>query len=618
MKRERKRGLISQVYMLIIAGIIVIGVFIYVTQYLIAKRQVQSQIRTKAQEAARDVEASLKEYPAYRWLLSYWAEHPDQMEIEYDAKFADNTLTREKCEEFSVRHPDLSLRYLDEAQADALDQEDQKLYAEIIYSWLITRIDEIKQNFGCNYLFVVMTDTEEGENPYGSQLFLMSAADEGSVRGTEYEEVYTLGVTVAMGQDGTKKAMREAVLSASASGDGENLIAGEKISNSGKYVDYYSLLDLQDGKAVLTGITFFQGDLLNQIRLSTLWHTLTTMFYQILLLSVVMRRIFVYMLHPLKNILKEIRSYTQSKDSRKAESDLKMHLSGKHARAIRQNEIGQLADDFIDLTKEIDDYTKRIEREASARERITYELEMAAQIQGRMLPEAHPQFSDHPEFVLSACMTPAREVGGDFYDYFLVDDSHLVMVMADVSDKGIPAALFMAQAKALIKSRAIAGENPGQILTRVNNQLNENNENGYFVTVWMGMIDLATGEGVAANAGHEHPALCRRDGTFHLVVYKHDMVVGMIAGINYRQHEFRLDPGDRLFVYTDGVPEASNAKQEQFGTDRMIEVLNAHADARPGELLDEMVHAIDSFTGEAPQFDDMTMMCLWYKGKPER
>ena len=159
MKRERERGLISQVYMLIIAGIIVLGLFTYATQYLIAKRQVQSQIRAKAQEAARDVEASVKEYPAYRWLLSYWAEHTGQMEIEYDAAFADNTVTREKCEKFAAGHPGLSLRYLDEAQVNALDPEDQKLYAEIVYSWLITRIDEIKQNFGCNYLFVVMTET---------------------------------------------------------------------------------------------------------------------------------------------------------------------------------------------------------------------------------------------------------------------------------------------------------------------------------------------------------------------------------------------------------------------------------------------------------------------------
>ena len=616
MKRERKRGLFSQMYMMIIIGIIITSVFIYLTQYLIAICLVRSQFRIKAREAVSETASSLKEYPAYRWLLSYWAEHKDELEIEYDADFAGNTITKEKCETLIGRNPGLLLRYCDEAQAEALDAEDQKLYAEIIYTWMIARIDEIKQAFGCNYLFVVMTDTDEGEDPYGTQLFLLSAAAPDSVRGTEYEQVYTLGVTTIVDVDGTEEAMRAAVRNAPPSED-TGQIVGEKMKHSGGYVDYYSLLEPMNGKAVLTGVTYYHGDMIDQIRFSALWNTLLALLYQIILLTLVMLRVFSYMLKPLKSVLEEIRAYTESKDSRKAEMNLTKHLSGRLAIAIRQNEIGQLAEDFIDLTKEIDEYARQIEAEATARERIQYELETASTIQTHMLPEAQPCFPKHPEFKLSASMIPARDVGGDFYDYFFPDERHLVMVIADVSDKGIPSALFMAQAKTLIKSRAMAGDDPDQILSHANDQLTENNDAGYFVTVWIGIIDLVTGEGVASNAGHEHPALCREGGDYELVIYKHDLAIGMIPGISYRKHTFRLHPGDRLFVYTDGVPEASNAGAEQFGIKRMLEILNSCKDAEPEKVLEQMNNTIDVFTGEAPRFDDTTMMCLWYKGIPE-
>ena len=615
MKRRHKRGLIAQTYMLIFIAVIIIGIFTYVTQYQISKGTIHSQTRTRAAEAMGEYVSSVKEYPAYSWLLSYWSEHAQELDVEYDVDFTGDTATEKKSELFSARHPELQLRYCDEAQLEALSEEDQKLYAEIIYSWLITRIDAIKRNYACDYLFCVMTDTDEGENPYGYQTFLMSGADPGSVRGTEYEQVYTLGVNVAVDLKGTERAMRAAVEIGSAfEGIGSERVVGEKFEKSGAYVDYYTALEMKDGKAYLVGATYYQGEMLKEIRISTLWHSLVAMLYQLLLVSLVMLFIFLYMLRPLKKVLSAIRSYTTSKDSRAIEADMEKILSGKRAAAIRQNEIGQLTEDMVDLAKEIDEYTDQIEVQTAARERLGYELETAARIQAHMLPDASPQFPDHPEFALSASMIPAREVGGDFYDYFLVDDHHLVMVMADVSDKGIPAALFMAQAKALIKSRAMTGEEPGQILFHVNNQLNEDHDAGLFVTVWMAVIDLLTGEGIAANAGHEHPALCRKGETFELVVYKHNLVIGMVKDIPYRQHRFRLSPGDRLFVYTDGVPEASDVSAEQFGTDRMLETLNSNPNAAPGELLDRVGAAVNAFMGEAPRFDDTTMMCLHYKG----
>ena len=617
MKRDQNRGLISQVHMLVIIGIIVISVFIYFTQNMIALRMVQSQTKSMTLGAVSEVATSMEEFPAHAWLFSYWAEHVDDMDIEYDATFAGNIVTKEKCEKLLARHPDLVLHYCDEEQVEAMDPEDQKLFAEIMYSWLITRLDGIKENYRCKFLYIVMTDTDEGENPYGYQLFLMSAAGPDSVRGTEYEQVYTLGVYVDMDQAAVRNNMREAAMNFVEPGEGSVQVFGETMNTTGRYVDYYSALESGNGKAVLTGVTYYQGEMIDKVRNTALLNTMIGLLYVAILLYLLIHRILVYMLRPMKGVLEEIRVYTESKDSGKAETNLTELLSGKYASAIRENEIGQLAEDFIDLTKEIDAYTVQIETEAAARERFEYELETASQIQAHMLPESHPKFPDHPEFLLSASMIPARDVGGDFYDYFFPDETHLCLVIADVSDKGIPAALFMVQARTLIKSRAMTGEDPGQILTYVNNQLNENNDDGYFVTVWIGIIDLVTGEGIAANAGHEHPVLRRGDGEYELVIYKHNMALGMYDGISYRQHPFRLYPGDRLFVYTDGVPEASNAGNEQFGAGRMLQTLNACKDAEPDKILEQMGSAIDEFTGEAPRFDDTTMICLWYKGMPE-
>ena len=616
MKHLLRRGLIAQTYILIIIGVTIIGIFTYVTQYQIAKETVRSRTRERASEAVGAVVSSIKEYPAYDWLLSYWAEHAEELDIEYDASFTDNTVTKEKCELFAEHCPGVQLKYCDRAQLETLDSEDQKLYAEIVYSWLITRINNIKQDFGCNYLYCVMTDTEEGENPYDSQLFLMSAADPGAERGTQYEQVYTLGVTVDVSQGGTREAMRKAVERASSGDDGKGNLVGETMYGSGRYIDFYSVIELFDKKAVLVGVTYYQAGMIRDIRISTLWHSLVAMLYQILLIHLVMRHIFLYMLRPLKKVLLAIRSYTATKDSKAIETDMTDVLSGKNSVAVRHNEIGQLAEDMVVLAKEIDNYTAQIETAAAARERIQIELETAARIQTHMLPNANPYFQDHPEFKLSASMISARDVGGDFYDYFFVDNRHLVLVIADVSDKGVPSALFMAQAKALIMSRSMTGEEPGQILSYVNNQLCENNDAGYFVTVWLAVIDMITGEGIAANAGHEHPALCRKGETFDFVIYKHDLALGLIRDKTFRQHSFKLSPGDRLFVYTDGVTEASDMSQEQFGSARLLEALNSVPDASPGELLKAVNSAVDAFMGGASRFDDTTMMCIRYKGMP--
>lgn len=262
----------------------------------------------------------------------------------------------------------------------------------------------------------------------------------------------------------------------------------------------------------------------------------------------------------------------------------------------------------------VEDINETYEKQQIVTTRLATELSMATDIQASQLPRLFPAFPTREEFDLYASMTPAKEVGGDFYDFFLIDDDHIALVMADVSGKGVPAALFMMIARVLIKSHLQNGESPAQALNNVNSQLCEGNDARLFVTVWLAVLEISTGKGVAANAGHEHPALRRADGSYELDIYKHSPAVAALSITKYKEHEFFLNPGDSLFVYTDGVPEANNAKNELLGNERMLEALNKNPDASPKEVLDNVMDGINTFVKGAEQFDDITMMCLKYNG----
>ncbi|MBO7710257.1 MAG: PP2C family protein-serine/threonine phosphatase, partial [Lachnospiraceae bacterium] len=253
-------------------------------------------------------------------------------------------------------------------------------------------------------------------------------------------------------------------------------------------------------------------------------------------------------------------------------------------------------------------------REEANRDRIVNELKMAAQIQESMLPHTFPPFPDRREFDLFAVMNPAREVGGDFYDFFLIDDDHLCLVIADVSGKGIPAALFMMVSKVILESFATMGASAADILRKMNEAVCSNNQAEMFVTVWLGILEIHSGKLTSANAGHEYPAIRRSGGCFELEKTKHSLVIGGMEGIQYREFETQLQPGDTLFVYTDGVPEATDAENNMFGTDRMISALNKDPDAGPRQLLENVYEDVNLFTGNAEQFDDLTMLCLEYHG----
>ena len=281
----------------------------------------------------------------------------------------------------------------------------------------------------------------------------------------------------------------------------------------------------------------------------------------------------------------------------------------------RYRELSELARSIDTMETDMVNYMQDLTAATAEKERIVTELTLAKTIQENSIPNTFPPFPDRHDFGIFATMDPAREVGGDFYNFFFVDDDHLAIVIGDVSGKGIPAALFMMVTNILISDRTKMGGTPSQILAYANDNLCAHNEAEMFVTVWLGILELSTGKLIASNAGHEFPAVGHAGGGYEILKDKHGFVVGGMPGVSYSDYEIRLHPGDKLFIYTDGVPEATSSADGMFGLDRMLEALNRNSEASPEELLKNMRAAVDAFVKDDEQFDDLTMMCVEYKGK---
>lgn len=273
------------------------------------------------------------------------------------------------------------------------------------------------------------------------------------------------------------------------------------------------------------------------------------------------------------------------------------------------SEFASLSDDINQTVDTLKGYI------TAAEKRIEQELEFARTIQDSALPKNF--VFPRSDFEVYAIMDPAREVGGDFYDFFFVDRNKIALVIADVSGKGIPAAMFMMRAKTAVRGLAEAGREPAEVLFRANSMLCEGNDAEMFVTVWLGIVDLETGRVKCANAGHEYPALKRAGGGYELIRDRHGLVLAAMDGMKYTEYELQLNPGDRLFVYTDGVPEAISSETEQYGTERMLRTLNAAGDRSLREALSAVQEDLAAFVGEEDQFDDITMLNFTYIG-PEK
>lgn len=283
------------------------------------------------------------------------------------------------------------------------------------------------------------------------------------------------------------------------------------------------------------------------------------------------------------------------------------------------DELQNLSESLKKMEGDINNYINNLYYYTAEQERLGTELSIARQIQADMLPSIFPAFPEHEEFDIYASMNPAKEVGGDFYDFFMVDERHLAIVVADVSGKGVPAALFMVIAKTLIKDHTQQMKTElGEVFTKVNTLLCDSNNEGMFVTAFEGVLDLETGLLTYVNAGHELPFVMGKDGKFKPIKIRAGFVLAGMDGLRYRAGTMQLEEGDKLFQYTDGVTEATNEEKELYGMGRLEAVLNANADKPVHDILHAVKRDIDDFVGEAEQFDDITMLGLEFKRRQHK
>lgn len=332
-----------------------------------------------------------------------------------------------------------------------------------------------------------------------------------------------------------------------------------------------------------------------------------TVTFLVLFLIFIRRRV----VRPINQLTQATGEFIQSNESELASGTAKVNVPPIHT----GDEVEQLADAFREMEQDMISYIQSFVKITAEKERIGAELNVATQIQADMLPRIFPAFPGREEFDIYATMNPAKEVGGDFYDFFLVDDDHLAVVIADVSGKGVPAALFMVIAKTIIKNHAQNKETPSEVFTQTNEQLCEGNDAGLFVTAWMGVLEISTGQFTYVNAGHNPPLLLRKGESFEWLKSRPGFVLAGMEGVRYRENTIQLNPGDRLYLYTDGVTEATNGAQELFGEERLQNALNEALDLPVQQLLKRIKECIDAFVGEAEQFDDITMLGLEYRQK---
>ncbi|MGN0484348.1 MAG: SpoIIE family protein phosphatase [Lachnospiraceae bacterium] len=330
------------------------------------------------------------------------------------------------------------------------------------------------------------------------------------------------------------------------------------------------------------------------------------MFVEILFLFYMEKRITI----PIENLADLAKEYVKLDEEK---LNTKQFIDACKLYENDQTEVGKLARSYAQMVTDLNTYMTHLTQITAEKERIGTELALATKIQADMLPCIFPAFPERKEFTVYATMNPAKEVGGDFYDFFMVDDRHLAVVMADVSGKGVPAALFMVIGKTLIKDHTRAEESLGLVFSDVNNLLCDANSEGLFITAFEGVLDLVTGEFCYVNAGHEVPYICKKGETFEPYKVKPGFVLAGMEDMKYKAGSVQFEVGDKIFLYTDGVPEATNAANELYGSERLYQVLNQNREKTPEELLPAVKNDVDKFVGDAPQFDDLTMLCLEYK-----
>ncbi len=471
------------------------------------------------------------------------------------------------------------------------------------YQKLQEQMDRLREHMGANDIYLAQLDVQEVYDYYLEQLDSASA-----VSTADWNPMtYIMDSYVTPYQFGDMSGLNpeyisEAVALARSGERSDSYFISKSTYGYNTSAIHPIVLDGQT--AAVIGVEIPMSTLQKALGEYVSHAVLSMMVVTLLCLAVYVHLLYRSIIAPINLIAKEARSFVEE------EHQVSTELSKVHTK----DEIQTLSESLLQMEKDINLYIDNLTKVTAEKERIGAELHVATQIQADMLPRIFPAFPGRKEFDIFATMNPAKEVGGDFYDFFLTDEDHLALVVADVSGKGIPAALFMVISKTLIKNQAQMGDLPHKILEAVNNQLCENNEAEMFVTVWLGILELSTGKLTAVNAGHEYPILKKDGKDYEMLDDPHGFVMGVMPGMEYESYEIQMHKGDSIYVYSDGAPDAINLSEEQFERERLLASLNKKSNAAPLQILQQVKEDIDLFVGEAPQFDDITMLCMTYQG----
>ena len=478
--------------------------------------------------------------------------------------------------------------------ADELAKVAQDIMAEEEYQRVLNLLNALRDNMGANYIYIA--DQTDGNGNVISQLMYLMDAENPD----DAYPAFVPGDTSPMNESFLKDSEyiyetgnRSDNYFYSHSAFGYNTSAIAAIRNS-------------DGKVIgIIGVEIAMTNLQTARQKYILYTVLLSMLITVCVVLAYLTYIRRFILKPIKLITDETDDFVRN------ETQISQRLE-----TVRTgDEIENLAHSIFKMENNIKTYIENLTTVTAEKERIGAELSIATQIQADMLPSIFPAFPERKELDIYATMNPAKEVGGDFYDFFMVDNRHLAIVMADVSGKGVPAALFMVIGKTLIKDHTKPNTDLGEVFTEVNNLLCESNNEGLFITAFEGVLDLVTGQFNYVNAGHEIPFIYRKEGKYEPYKIRPGFVLAGMEGMRYQAGSMTLGIGDKIFQYTDGVTEATNANGERYGMNRLQTVLDACGDKTPEELLPIVKADIDNFVGEAPQFDDITMLCMEYRAK---
>ncbi|MCR5717531.1 MAG: PP2C family protein-serine/threonine phosphatase [Oscillospiraceae bacterium] len=524
-------------------------------------------------------------------LQKFYMEYWDELLIDFDF---DGDYTRDQDAFYAVfekNYPD-AVFHKDIGFAD-LDHETKLAYAKYQYEYWLTHFEQARDAFHLEYVYVIVP---QDDMPDDLVVILFNGVRENPVEidGKQYMQ---LGLTANVSRD--IYPMMWKTWETSQLPDQLDTV---KNIYGDVYTYYLPIMYNGEKVAVLAAdvtILAVQEAILVEV-IANMILTLLILGICVQIMQGIVRTSVINRITRLEN---HVRKYSETKDTALADeltAGNKIH-----------DEINSLAEEFASMIRELTEYMNNLQTVTAERERIGAELNVATNIQASMLPQIFPAFPDISEFDIYATMTPAKEVGGDFYDFFMADKDHLAIVIADVSGKGVPAALFMVIAKTLIKNHAQNGESVEEILTNANNQLDEGNGGELFVTVWLGLYNIRTGELTFSEAGHENPLLLHANGEVEIVKPKRKRIpLASMGGIRYLSNTMQLQKGDCLFLYTDGVPEATNDANEMYGMERLNELMQKQTDLEPTALLQAVRKDVDVFVGDAPQFDDLTMLAI--------